>query len=100
MAKKRVIERSQNRRNLISRYLVLRTSCKEEFKQSCNLEERLQIQCKLQKFPSKSVGVRLNNRCHFSGRHSGYYRDFGLSRHSFRRLAQSGFLPGIRKSSW
>ncbi|MBN1234321.1 MAG: type Z 30S ribosomal protein S14 [Candidatus Coatesbacteria bacterium] len=39
-------------------------------------------------------------RCIVCGRPRGYYRDFGLCRICFRRMALQGLLPGIRKASW
>ncbi|MFP3974894.1 MAG: type Z 30S ribosomal protein S14 [Dehalococcoidia bacterium] len=44
--------------------------------------------------------VRHRNRCMLCGRPRGYIREFGLCRICFRRLANEGQLPGVRKSSW
>lgn len=44
--------------------------------------------------------VRHRNRCKLCGRPRGYLREFGLCRICFRRLANEGQLPGVRKSSW
>ncbi|MBI4249534.1 MAG: type Z 30S ribosomal protein S14 [Elusimicrobia bacterium] len=44
--------------------------------------------------------VRHVNRCQTCGRSRGYYRDFGLCRICFRKLAHAGQIPGVRKSSW
>jgi small subunit ribosomal protein S14 len=44
--------------------------------------------------------VRLHNRCRLCGRSRGYYRDFGLCRCCLRKMAHSGVLPGVTKSSW
>jgi len=44
--------------------------------------------------------TRLVRRCWRCGRQHGYLRDFGLCRICFRELAESGDLPGIKKSSW
>jgi small subunit ribosomal protein S14 len=100
MVKKRIVEREKNRQKLVKNYFLSRSDLKKEFKKSFYLEEKMEIQNKLQKFPRNRIPSRLCNRCRFSGRPRGYYRDFGLSRHFFRGLARSGFLPGIRKSSW
>lgn len=54
----------------------------------------------LQKLPKNSSPTRVNNRCFITGRAKGYMRDFGISRHEFRELANEGKIPGIRKSSW
>jgi small subunit ribosomal protein S14 len=44
--------------------------------------------------------VSLRNRCNMCGRPKGYYRDFGLCRLCFRKMAHEGLLPGVTKSSW
>lgn len=44
--------------------------------------------------------VRHRNRCRLCGRPRGYYRDFGLCRICFRKLALKGEIPGVVKSSW
>jgi small subunit ribosomal protein S14 len=47
------------------------------------------------KFSSRKV-----NRCFRCGRSRFYIGKFQLCRICFRELANSGLLPGIRKSSW
>ncbi len=54
----------------------------------------------LQKLPKNSSKVRLHNRCQITGRPRGYMRQFGISRVTFREMASSGLIPGIRKASW
>lgn len=54
----------------------------------------------LQKLPKNSAKVRLHNRCKLTGRPRGYMRQFGISRVTFREMASSGLIPGIRKASW
>ncbi|MEW6143230.1 MAG: type Z 30S ribosomal protein S14 [Chloroflexota bacterium] len=41
-----------------------------------------------------------HNRCRLCGRPRGYIRKFALCRICFRRLAVTGEIPGVRKSSW
>ncbi len=43
---------------------------------------------------------RLVRRCWNCGRKRGFLRKFGLCRICFREFANSGKLPGVRKSSW
>ena len=43
---------------------------------------------------------RVVRRCFRCGRRRGYLRDFSLCRICFRELANEGYIPGIRKSSW
>lgn len=54
----------------------------------------------LQKLPKDSAKVRLHNRCQITGRPRGYMRQFGISRVTFREMASSGLIPGVRKASW
>ncbi len=54
----------------------------------------------LSMLPRNSNPVRLHNRCTVTGRARGYYRKFGMSRLTFRKLALEGKIPGIRKASW
>ena len=44
--------------------------------------------------------VRKYNRCHICGRPRSVYREFGLCRVCFRKLASEGKLPGVKKASW
>ena len=47
------------------------------------------------KFSSRSY-----TRCQICGRPHSVYRDFGICRVCFRKMANEGLLPGIRKASW
>ena len=44
--------------------------------------------------------VRNYNRCEQCGRPRGYLRKFGLCRICFRKLANEGQIPGVKKASW
>ncbi len=44
--------------------------------------------------------VRRYNRCPLCGRSRGYHRKFDMCRLCVRKLALSGELPGVVKSSW
>jgi len=50
--------------------------------------------------PKNSSPTRLHSRCMVTGRARGYYRKFGLSRLTFRKMALEGKIPGVRKASW
>jgi small subunit ribosomal protein S14 len=54
----------------------------------------------LQKLPKDASPVRLHNRCKLTGRPKGYMRQFGISRVTFREMANNGLIPGVKKSSW
>nr|AKZ21083.1 ribosomal protein S14 [Prasiola crispa] len=100
MAKKSIIEREKKRQRLVIKHLSKRYSLKMEMRKAESLQEKLEIQRKLQQLPRNSSPVRLRNRCLITGRSRGYFKDFGLSRHVLREMAHQGFLPGITKSSW
>ncbi len=44
--------------------------------------------------------VRKKNRCPICGRPRGYMRRFDMCRICFRKLAGTGMIPGVTKSSW
>ena len=44
--------------------------------------------------------VRKYSRCKICGRPRAVYREFGICRVCFRRLALEGKLPGVKKASW
>lgn len=54
----------------------------------------------LQKLPKNASPVRLHNRCKLTGRPKGYMRQFGISRVTFRKMANAGLIPGVKKASW
>ncbi|MDF1575641.1 MAG: 30S ribosomal protein S14 [Bacteroidales bacterium] len=54
----------------------------------------------LSRLPRNSNPIRLHNRCKLTGRPKGYMRQFGISRITFREMASSGLIPGIKKASW
>lgn len=95
-----MIERERKRKYLVTKYMEERIALKKQFKAVTNLQEKLEIQGKLQAFPKNSSPVRLHNRCMLTGRPKGYFRDFGLSRHTLREMAHRCLLPGVTKSSW
>ncbi len=47
------------------------------------------------KFPTQR-----NSRCRLCGRPRAVYRKFGICRICFRKLADGGLIPGVRKASW
>ena len=54
----------------------------------------------LQKLPKNASPVRMHNRCKLTGRPKGYMRQFGISRVTFRKMANFGLIPGVKKASW
>ncbi len=44
--------------------------------------------------------TRAYSRCSLCGRPHGYFRDFGICRLCFRKLAHRGEIPGVKKASW
>lgn len=92
---------NEKRKKLSERYLKLRTELKAKIVDpNVSDEEKWEAMERLQKLPRNSSKIRVRNRCVVTGRPRGVYRDFGLSRLEFRRLALRGMIPGVTKSSW
>ena len=89
MEKKSMKAREVKRQKLVDRYASKRKALKEAGDY-----------IGLQKLPKNASPVRLHNRCKITGRPKGYMRTFGISRVMFRKMANEGLIPGIKKSSW
>jgi small subunit ribosomal protein S14 len=44
--------------------------------------------------------TRVKRRCRICGRARAVYRKFGICRICFRKLADQGLIPGVKKASW
>ena len=101
MARLSLIQKNLKKELLINRYKEKRKRLKAKLKdKKLSIEERFNIQLKLNDLPKSSSRVRYRNRCKLTGRTRGVYRKFGLSRIKIRELSMSGDLPGVVKSSW
>ncbi|MCF6180811.1 30S ribosomal protein S14 [Lutibacter sp.] len=89
MAKESMKAREVKRRKIVEKYAKKRKALKE----AGDFEG-------LQKLPKNASPVRLHNRCKLTGRPKGYMRQFGISRVTFREMANQGLIPGVRKASW
>ncbi|MBT3872331.1 MAG: 30S ribosomal protein S14 [Flavobacteriaceae bacterium] len=89
MAKESMKAREVKRRKLVAKYATKRKALKEAGDYQA-----------LQKLPKDASPVRLHNRCKLTGRPKGYMRTFGVSRVTFREMANQGLIPGVRKASW
>ena len=89
MAKESMKAREVKRRKLVAKYATKRKALKEAGDYQA-----------LQKLPKDASPVRLHNRCKLTGRPKGYMRTFGISRVTFREMALSGKIPGVKKASW
>tara|TARA_A100001011_G_C13585254_1_gene545979 strand:- start:122 stop:391 length:270 start_codon:yes stop_codon:yes gene_type:complete len=89
MAKESMKARELKRQKLVEKYAEKRAALKA----SGDYEG-------LQKLPKNSSPVRLHNRCKLTGRPKGYMRQFGISRVTFREMANFGLIPGVKKASW
>ncbi|MCG8525663.1 MAG: 30S ribosomal protein S14 [Opitutales bacterium] len=101
MAKKSKIQHNLKRIRLIEKYSAKREALKAIIKNPETTDEEFyQAQKKLAKLPRNSSPIRARNRCSVTGRPRSYIRKFGLSRITFRELANEGKIPGVTKSSW
>ncbi|NQY09230.1 MAG: 30S ribosomal protein S14 [Flavobacteriales bacterium] len=89
MAKESMKAREVKRQKLVARYAAKRAALKA----AGDYEG-------LQKLPKNSSPTRLHNRCKLTGRPKGYMRQFGISRVTFREMANYGLIPGVTKASW
>ena len=89
MARESVKARERKREKLVAKYAAKRAALKKAGDYAA-----------LDKLPRNSSRVRLHNRCKLTGRPKGYMRRFGISRVTFREMANDGKIPGITKSSW
>jgi small subunit ribosomal protein S14 len=89
MAKESMMAREVKRAKLVQKYSAKRALLKAEG----NFVG-------LSRLPRNSNPNRMHNRCKLTGRSRGYMRQFGISRITFREMALSGLIPGIKKASW
>ena len=101
MAKTSAIERNLKRIKMSNRFASKRKKLKTIIKnKKLPLNERFAAQLKLSKLPKNSSKIRVRNRCEITGRPHGVYRKLRISRIALRRMASSGKIPGMTKSSW
>lgn len=89
MAREAVKARERKREKLVAKYAAKRKALKEAGDYEA-----------LDKLPRNASPVRLHNRCKLTGRPKGYMRKFGVSRVTFREMANDGKIPGVTKASW
>ncbi len=89
MAKESLKAREVKRQKLVDKYAAKRAQLKAEGDY-----------VGLSRLPRNSNPIRLHNRCKLTGRPKGYLRQFGVSRITFREMAASGLIPGVKKASW
>ena len=89
MAKESMKAREQKRARTVAKYADKRKALKEAGDYVA-----------LQKLPRNASPVRMHNRCKLTGRTKGYIRQFGISRVTFREMANKGLIPGVTKASW
>ena len=89
MAKESMKAREVKRQKLVEKYAEKRALLKAEGDY-----------VGLSRLPRNSNPIRLHNRCKLTGRPKGYMRQFGISRITFREMASSGLIPGVKKASW
>jgi small subunit ribosomal protein S14 len=104
MAKESMKARERKREKLVARYAKKREELTKVLKSTSTSDEvqaaKWDAMMALQKMPANSSKVRLHNRCGLTGRPRGYMRKVGISRVTFREMALSGKIPGVKKASW
>jgi len=89
MAKESMKAREVKRKKMVAKYATKRKALKVAGDYQA-----------LQKLPKDASPIRMHNRCKLTGRPKGYMRTFGISRVTFREMANQGLIPGVRKASW
>ena len=89
MAKESMKAREVKRAKMVAKYAAKRKALKE----AGDYES-------LQKLPKNASPIRIHNRCKLTGRPKGYMRQFGISRVTFREMANNGLIPRVTKASW
>ncbi len=89
MAKESMKARERKRAKTVAKYAAKRKTLKDAGDYEA-----------LQKLPRNASPVRMHNRCKLTGRPKGYIRQFGISRVTFREMANKGLIPGVTKASW
>lgn len=101
MAKTSAVERNDKRQRLVKKYASKRAKLKAIINdREAPMEERFQATLQLAELPRNGTRIRVRNRCALTGRPRAYHRKFKLCRNALRKLALSGELPGVTKSSW
>ena len=104
MAKESMKARERKREKCVARYAKKRAELPSVLKSTSDSEEiqaaKWDAMIALQKMPVNGSKSRLHNRCGLTGRPRGYMRQFGISRVTFREMALSGKIPGVKKASW
>jgi len=89
LAKTSQVARENKRKKLVEKYAEKRKALKASGDYDA-----------LTELPRNSNPIRLHNRCAVTGRARGFYRKFGISRLTFRKMALEGKIPGVKKASW
>ena len=104
MAKESMKARERKREKMVVRYAKKREALTKILKSTDTSEEiqaaKWDAMMAIQKLPANSSKIRVHNRCGLTGRPRGYMRQFGISRVTFREMALSGKIPGVKKASW
>ena len=101
MAKTSAVQRNLKRIKMSKKFEKKRNKLKQITRnKNLPLNERFAAQLKLSKLPKNSSRIRIRNRCEITGRPHGVYRKLRISRIALRRMASSGKIPGMAKSSW
>ena len=101
MAKVALIQRELKRERLVAKFAKKHAELKAIANDvSKSLEERDAARLALQKLPRNANPTRQRNRCEWTGRPRGTFRQCGLGRAKVREIAFAGGIPGVTKASW
>lgn len=90
--------RQANAQNEFQKLLVESLWKDHQFKNnSTDSNIKMQLQVKVWDLNKRASSPKLRNYCHYIGRSRGLTRKLFMARHTFRKFARFGMLPGFTK---
>jgi ribosomal protein S14 len=89
--------RRANASNELKKLLLHALWKDHQFKDRSNLNSKVQLQYKIWEMDKRASTPKLRNYCHYIGRSRGVTRKLFMARHTLRKFARFGMLPGFTK---
>jgi len=98
---KKLVKKDKKNRNLLFTYETKRFILKNIMKNNnFSIMVRWKALLKLSQMLKMSSSTFFGNRCIFTGRRKRINQFYSFSRIMFLKLVRSGYLNGLKKSSW
>lgn len=89
--------RQANASNELKKMLLQSLWKDNQFKGRVNSNSKVQLQHKIWQMDKRASMPKLRNYCHYIGRSRGVTRKLFMARHTLRKFARFGMLPGFTK---